>query len=61
MISYRLVCADTPDRYASTETKLDANLWLSSTIIRSLWMTLLRCSGGAALALGIPELRLASF
>lgn len=37
-------------RYSSIETKLNANLWLSSAIIWSLWMTLLwRNSTGSKL------------
>ena len=44
---YRLACPDTPDRYSSNETKLDANLCLSSAIIQSLRMIVLRRHGGA--------------
>ena len=40
------IYTDTPDGYSS---KLDANLCLSSTIIRSLWIILLQCHGGAPL------------
>ena len=46
---YRLVCPLTPDRFSSIETKLNANLCVSSAIIRFLWMTLLGCHGGVAL------------
>ena len=38
-----------PETYSSIEAKLDANLCLSSMIIRSLLMILLRCRGGATL------------
>ena len=46
--SLESVCAVTPDRYSSIETKLDTNVCLSSAIIWSHWMTLLWCCGGAA-------------